>query len=172
MSTRSTDNTQQRFVQVIEEHRGLIYKVAHAYCYDGVEREDLVQEIILQLWKGYGRYDSTYKLTTWMYRIALNVAITHYRKHEVRTRHRVTGGEDQWVHVGAEEPAETDERVLMLRVFVQQLRKLDKSLMLLYLDEKSHGEIAEILDISVSNVGTRISRLKKQLKTYFNKIQP
>ncbi len=71
------------FLSVVETHKGILYKVANAYCKDAFDRQDLIQEILVQLWKSFERYDSQYKHSTWIYRIALNVAISFYRKDEM-----------------------------------------------------------------------------------------
>jgi RNA polymerase sigma factor (sigma-70 family) len=74
----------QTFLSVIESNKGIIYKVANSYCWDEENRKDLIQEIIVQLWLAFDKYDKNYKLSTWMYRIALNVSISFYRKQETR----------------------------------------------------------------------------------------
>ncbi|MGB3181746.1 MAG: RNA polymerase sigma factor [Cyclobacteriaceae bacterium] len=168
MSGTTPDSMQDRFVTVVECHRGIIYKVVHAYCHDHDDREDLAQEIIFQLWRSFEKYDSQYKLSTWMYRIALNVAISHHRKRTVRDRHHLPL-DVGLLQVSEEPPPDLGEEVKLLRQYIRELNRVNKSLMLLYLDGNSYQEIAEVLDISITNVGTRLNRLKKQLKEQLTK---
>lgn len=152
---------------LLEEHQNLIYKVVHSYCPDRQEQEDLIQEIMLQLIKGYERFDHRVKVTTWMYRVAFNVAISHYRKLQQRRKHLVAMPEKP-VQIAAESSLPSDERVQQLHTFISELEPLNRALMIMYLDGNSHAEIAQALGISVSNVGTKIGRIKKILKEKFN----
>ena len=156
---------------MLEGHKGILFKVANAYCRDAEDRKDLVQETIYQLWKAFDRYDGTSKHSTWIYRIALNVAISFYRKG--RAVHRATFPLDEGVlqvqEVVYDEAKE--EHLRLLQEFIAELRELDKAVMLLYLEERSHREIAEIMGISESNVGTKIGRIKRALSDKFSNIQ-
>ena len=131
------------------------------------DQKDLVQEIILQLWSSYGNYDPKYKYTTWAYRIALNVSITHYRKDVVRKKHTIPMSE-QLIESSPEESNAKTEDIQLLRTFIQELNELDRALMILYLDGNSHQEISSVLNISASNVGTKINRIKEKLKEKFD----
>lgn len=158
--------TTDEIVQLIGQHQALLYKVVHSYCPDRQEQEDLIQEIILQLIKAYPSFDHGVKVTTWMYQVAFNVAISHYRK--IRTRQKyVVAMPDQLVQIAAPEPTDMDDEVRQLRAFIQALDPLNKALMIMYLDGNSHAEIAAALGISVSNVGTKIGRIKKRLQQQF-----
>ncbi len=84
---------QDRFQTLVEEHKKILYKVCHSYCRNPGDRDDLAQEIIVQLWRSFGAFDERVRFSTWMYRIALNVAISFYRRESVRTRHVVSGNE-------------------------------------------------------------------------------
>jgi len=153
-------------IQLIEKHQNLIYKIVNSYCSDSHEQEDLTQEIILQLIKSYEKFDHQVKVTTWMYRVALNVAISHYRKIKNRQRYIVPMPE-KLVQVDATDDAGIDENLVRLRAFIQEFDPLNKAILIMYLDGNSHAEIAATMGISVSNVGTKISRLKQQLKQKF-----
>ena len=155
----------ETFLEVLEAHRGIIFKVCNSYCTNHEDRKDLGQEIILQLWKSYPSYKEAYKLSTWIYRIALNVSISYARKFRVRKRYPMLPLED-FIQISAEEDTPQEE-VLLLQAFIGQLDGLNKALMILYLDGYSHEEIASLLQISQSNVGTKIGRIKKQLKKQF-----
>lgn len=171
---KTSSKQEEQFVAILESHKKLVFKIANSYCSDPEERKDLIQEIVLQLWRAFPKYDSQKAaLTTWMYRIALNVAISFYRKETTRkgkTVHR----QEAIIELAEEEnqaAIETESNVQRLYQFINQLGKLDKALMILYLEGKSHQDIADILGISKSNVGTKISRNKQKLTQYFQTIK-
>jgi RNA polymerase sigma factor (sigma-70 family) len=153
------------FISVINANKGIIYKVARSYCKNSENRNDLVQEITIQLWKSFGSYNEQYELSTWIYRIALNVAISYYRKDKRTFSAPLT--ESIIALIQDEEPGDLEENVLLLYQFINELDGLNKALMLLYLDSKSHKEMAEVLGISESNVATKIGRIKENLKKKF-----
>ena len=159
----------KKFLELIEENKRIIFKICNSYCPNKDEREDLAQEIVYNLWKSFQSFNSNLKFSTWMYRIALNVAISFYRK-EKRLAPHVSISENLIV---LEENAnkETDNNLTLLLQFINELKEIDKSIMLLYLDDKSYKEIAEITGISESNVATKISRIKDRLKSNFQTIQ-
>jgi len=148
----------------ILENKGIILKICHLYCPDKQAREDLTQEIIYQLWKSAKNYDTERRFSTWMYRVALNVAISFYRE----GRRRVDGLPLSDLHLEIEDDrAGGDvykERALWLQGCVKELKEFDRALILLYFEEKSYKEIAEILGLSETNVATKISRIKERLK--------
>ena len=159
------------FLAIIQANRGIIYKVANAYCKDAENRKDLVQEIIVQLWKSFDNYSDRYQYSTWIYRIALNVAISFYRKDNRRKQLSSPLAEDIIQLADPGPPPETAENISFLQQFIGELKEVDKALMLLYLEEKSQKEIAEIIGISPTNVATRIGRIKKILKQKFSTIK-
>lgn len=161
---------QQAFLALIEQNKGIIFKICNSYCKDRADREDLAQEIIYQLWKSGNRFNTDYKFTTWMYRVALNTAISHYRK-EKKTAELISIDDHPLeIEDSVDTGHETQVQIAQLNQFIDQLKELDKALLLLYLEEKSHAEIAEIIGISVSNVSTRINRIKTTLKQNFSAI--
>lgn len=129
----NTTDREKRFLALMDKHKGILYKVSNAYCRDSEDRKDLIQEIMAQLWHAFDRYDSEYRFSIWMYRVALNVAIGFYRKETRRTRSisRLPG---QFVEniVGPEEGEASSQIVLLYRV-IDGLKRLDRALMLLYL---------------------------------------
>jgi RNA polymerase sigma factor (sigma-70 family) len=154
--------SETEFTKLIQEHQGLLIKVASVYTNTTLDREDLFQEIVYQLWKCFESFRGESKITTWMYRVGMNTAITHLKKSK---RYTVTAPLSEGVVMGM--PSEDviyEERLAMLHSYIQNLNQLEKGLMLLVLEGKSYGEIAEITGLSASNVGTRISRIKKKLK--------
>jgi RNA polymerase sigma factor (sigma-70 family) len=155
------------FLTVLEANKGIIFKVANAYCADTEGRKDLVQEITVQLWRSFDHYSGEYKYSTWIYRIALNVAISFYRKENRRKEVSNPLSEGLINLVDTDIVDESTMNLALLQQFIVELRELDRALMLLYLEEKSHKEIAEIVGISVTNVATKIGRIKKQLQQKF-----
>ena len=158
-----TQNIAEHFVQLIDQHQKLILKVASVYCSDSESRKDLSQEIILQLWRAFPKFDPKYKFSTWAYRIALNVAISNYRAKSTRqkTRNDFTKQGD-WMTWEATDWE--DEAIQQLYRCIGNLKPLDRALIVLYLEGHTGQETAEIMGITPSNVSTRISRIKQVLK--------
>lgn len=156
---------EDRFVELVEGHRGILFKVAGTYCRSEEDRRDLVQEMVVQLWRSFPRYDPSYRFSTWMYRVAMNVAISFHRSESRRTRDAVPLDEPM-LELAAPEPESDDIR--QLRRFIDGLDALNKALILLYLDGNSHDTIAEILGISTTNVATKIGRIKQRLRRDFD----
>ena len=154
-------------MQLIQSNKGILYKVCAVYCADRGDRQDLMQEMIYQLWRAAsaGKYDNTRKFSTYMYRIALNVAISFYRKAGRRGVRVSLDGEMQLAEDGPGD--ELQERVAFLHRFIAELGELDKALMILYLEERSYKEIAEVLGLTETNVATKLSRIKDRLKQRF-----
>lgn len=153
---------------LIRRHAGLIRKIAHAYCRNAADREDVVQEVAVRLWRSRDRYDARFRETTWVYRIALNVAISFHRRER---RHR-EGRVPVDVHeapIAAEPEASPGEDLALLFRCVDELGALDKALVLLHLDGNDHSSIADVLGISVSNVGTKLHRVKDKLRAAFER---
>jgi RNA polymerase sigma factor (sigma-70 family) len=160
------------FEKLIQEHKGLLYKVTNAYCKNEEDRKDLIQEIIVQLWKSFDKYDPQFKHSTWIYRIALNVSISFYRKEKRRTGIANPLSESLLKYCDTfEKNAEQETNINLLHTFIAELKELDRALMILYLEEKSHKEIAEITGITETNVATRIGRIKIILKQKFSLIK-
>lgn len=160
-------NNKEQFIGLIEEHKLIIYKICNSYCKNTSDRDDLVQEITYQLWKSFTHFNGSVKFSTWMYRVALNVAITFYRKSlkgnaiiELTEPHIELSEKD-------DNKAELEKNINHLQQFINELKELDKALMILYLEEKNYSEISEILGITETNVATKISRIKEKLKQRF-----
>ena len=154
-------NTQ--FRELLERHRGIVFKVANTYCRDPHDRADLAQEIATQLWRAFPRYDGARTFSTWMYRIALNVAISFRRSGGHHEQHLVSF--DAQLHDVAESDSEeSDDRVSALYRCIDALDPLNRALLLLYLEERSYREIADILGLSETNVATKLGRLKRRIR--------
>jgi RNA polymerase sigma factor (sigma-70 family) len=159
------ETLQSRFHDLLDRHEKIVFKVASTYCHHPEDRRDLAQEISLQLWLAFPRYDESRSFSTWMYRIALNVAISFARR---AGRREMQGLSREW-EVGDPEGSpedlhERDERVAALRDVIDRLDGLNRAILLLYLEEHSYREIAEVLGITETNVATKISRLKGRIR--------
>lgn len=141
------------------------------YCKDTEDRKDLVQEIILKLWGSFDSYNKQFKHSTWIYRISLNAAISFYRKEKVRKKITAPFYEGIFNIADFAGNKQTEQSTLFLNQFISELKELDKALMLLYLEEKSQKEIAEIMGITETNVATKIGRLKIILKNKFAQVE-
>ena len=169
MALNAVEIRREQFSRLLEGHRKIVFKVANSYARLADDRADLGQEISAQLWRAFPGYDETRSFSTWMYRIALNVAISHLRNAERRATYTqpLESAHEAAVVTGISEP---DERVRALEAFMARLDPLNRALLLLVLEERSYREIAEILGLSETNVATRISRLKQRIRndTSFN----
>jgi RNA polymerase sigma factor (sigma-70 family) len=165
---------QEHFIRQIEANKGIIFKISRSFCRNRADQEDLQQEILFRLWKGLPRYDPAWSFTTWMYRVALNVAISWQRQAK-RTADTVPFSETHGEAAGGGYPLgdvpssaypleDQHSLMVLLQKHVAALKELEKALMLLYFEEKSYREIAEIMGITETNVATKVSRIKEKLK--------
>jgi RNA polymerase sigma-70 factor (ECF subfamily) len=168
LTAAMTTDARREFGDLLERHRGIVLKVAGSYAASPDDRADLAQDIAAQLWRAWPSYEPHRPVTTWMYRIALNVAISHLRGRSLRDRHHVPledGLDDIAGDARGDDAHAADQQVRLLREVIARLPPMDRALMLLYLDERGHREIAEILGIGESNVATKISRLKQRIRS-------
>lgn len=152
-----------RFIKVIKENEGLIFKVATLYTNSLQDKEDLYQEIVFQLWKSFDSFNEQSKLSTWMYRVAMNTAIYNLKgaKRQVNT---ISVDTETERYADVMDNSE-EERLRLLYESIQTLNLLERGIILLYLEGKNHQEIAEIIGVTTSNVGTKILRIKEKLKS-------
>jgi RNA polymerase sigma-70 factor (ECF subfamily) len=153
---------QATFQALLEEHKKILYKVCNSYCRNRDDREDLAQEIAVQLWRSFSSFDSRARFSTWMYRIALNVAISFYRRENTRARYVLS--DDALLLNAVDETANEPAAMQALYQFIERLDALNRALILLYLDGHNYREIADIVGITETNVATKISRLKQKLE--------
>jgi RNA polymerase sigma-70 factor (ECF subfamily) len=159
-----TDKRQKdQFLDILEKNIGIIIKIARAYSKTLHDKEDLINDITLELWKSFGQFKGDSKISTWIYRIALNTSMNYKRKRE---KDRLLFLDDfkqienlSWL---IEQPDSSHSEILYQ--CIDELNQLNKAIILLYLDGNSHDEISDITGISKTNVGTRISRIKEQIK--------
>ena len=158
---------QQEFVKLIKENEGVIFKVTLVYTFNEEDQKDLYQEIVYQLWKSYNSFRGDAKISTWMYRIALNTAITNLKK-EKRKGNRVSIDVSLLSKIDQTDTL-IDDRIKILYSHIKGLNTIEKGIVLLYLEGKSYDEISTITGFSSTNVGTRLNRIKNKLKSQIKK---
>ena len=155
--------TRQRdFINLIRKHEGIIYKITRVYVDREEDQQDLYQEIVYQLWKSFDSFRSDAKWSTWMYRVALNTAISFLKRDKSKLK-KVSSEHLDNFKMEPFDPV-MEERIEWLYKSIQKLSVVEKGIILLYLEGKSHEEISNITGFTTSNVGTRISRIKEKLK--------
>jgi len=158
---------QKDFKHIIDTHYGILYKIGRAYTDNEADLDDLFQEMLIQLWKAFPSFKGQAKLSTWIYRVVLNTALTFKRNQKRQVR---TTTVDQSLHAIAYETSNYEEleqertdRANLLYSCINQLKKDDRAIILLHLEENTYEEIAEIIGIEANNVGVKIYRIKKRL---------
>ncbi len=156
--------TEKSYLQKVENHKGIIWKVVNLYADDLEDRKDLYQEIVYQSWSAYERFEGNAKFSTWLYRISLNVALTY-----LKTKKRVTQIKETVVIETSFQPPELSERADFLYRAIKQLQEIDRSIIMLHLDGFDNTEISEITGLSKGNTNVKIHRIKQQLSLILNK---
>ncbi len=154
-------SAEKTFLDLIQSHRGAILKVCYLYEDNSENRQDLYQEILLQLWRSFPTFRGDSSAGTWIYRVAFNTAVTVFRSNSKKTRVASFDLSEEELSHWPEQ--ETEDLSQSLFRAIGQLNGLDKALVLLYLEDKSYQEMAEISGLSVSNVGVRLNRIKQKL---------
>jgi RNA polymerase sigma-70 factor (ECF subfamily) len=169
-ATRTTDRDeiartlQERFELDLAGHRGIVFKIANIYCRNTEDQRDLAQEIHTQLWRSYPSYDARRTFSTWMYQVALNVAISHRRRSSYRDRHLTSIDDAAMAAIPDPASFEPDDRVRELHRVIGQLDDFDRALVVLYLEGRTYRESAEVLGITETNVATKLNRIKERLR--------
>lgn len=163
----NTDFLEREFLNLVMESQGIIHKVCNVYCQDQEDRKDLFQEILIQLWKSYASFQGKSKFSTWMYRVSLNVALQYVRKE--RNKPQETGLSSALKNLQDLERDEgLEEDLKKLYGAISQLNNVEKAIIMLYLEEKSNDEIAEIIGISQNYVRVRMNRSKEKIRKLLN----
>jgi len=152
-----------RFLELVEKNQDIIHKTCRLYAGNCEDREDLAQEIVCQLWKSFRNFRGHSKFSTWMYKIAINTALLSLRRNRSRDRARSLSEPHARATTGSEDH-EGQEAVVRLYAAISQLRELDRAIILLYLEQLSYREIAEVIGLSESNVSVKLVRIKKTLR--------
>lgn len=154
---------QEAFIRLMNEHRGILHKVCRLYCFTDIDRQDLFQEIIIQLWRSYPSFRGEAKFSTWLYRIALNTAISDLRKQQ----RRITPTDPGQLPTELQDiqySREKEEQLQLLYEAIGRLTEVEKALTMLYLEDKSYQEMEEILGISQNNLRVKMNRIKEKLR--------
>ena len=150
------------FVELIHEHQGILHRVCWIYALDTADRQDLFQDMVMQLWRSFASFRGESSFSTWMYRVALNTALMHRRKNS-RTI-QLESSVDEEVASSRPGDAQLEEDVELLYRSIQELPQLDRAIILLYLEQRGYDEIAEITGLTRTNVSVRIVRAKDRLR--------
>ena len=154
--------TQEEFVRQVQANQGIIQKICRLYGQTRPDREDLFQEIIVQLWKAVPKFQEQSRFSTWLYRVALNTAISDFRKK--RRALPVIQTEVASLEIESELIDDKDERLKTLYAAISQLQEIDKAVVMLYLEDKSYDEMEDIVGISASTLRVRMNRIKEKLR--------
>jgi RNA polymerase sigma-70 factor (ECF subfamily) len=146
------------FLEIVTENQALIYKVCHLYADNAADVEDLFQEIVVNLWQAYPSFDGRSKVTTWMYRVALNTAVTQLRRHKRQPLQQPLD------NTMSQSVPLQDEQSTQLYRAIKQLNRVEKALIALYLDGYGYAEIAETMGMTENNVGVRLNRIREKLR--------
>jgi RNA polymerase sigma-70 factor (ECF subfamily) len=160
-------HTEQEFLQQVEANRAMIHKVCHIYCHHPADRDDLFQEIVIQLWKAWPGFRRESRFTTWLYRIALNTAISGLRRNRAPTVYLEPALLPDQLKDDSDHP-EKEEKLGKLYAAIRQLSELDRAMVMLYLDEKSYEEMEDILGINQNNLRVKMNRAKEKLRKLIN----
>ena len=151
---------EKEFESQIRDHQALIYKVCRMYAYSTEDRQDLFQEIVIHLWKSYPNFKGLSKFSTWMYRVAINTAITILR----RKKDFITSYEPEHLPHVADEKSSDDEQWNQLQEAIARLNEIEKAIVMLYMEDRSYDEMEDILGIPQGNLRVKMSRIKDKLR--------
>jgi RNA polymerase sigma-70 factor (ECF subfamily) len=166
--TADTAASLPRFDVLLQQHKGIVLKIAASWCEHPADRADLAQDIALQLWRAWPTWDASRPFATWMYRIALNVAISHKRRSGSRPAHDAIDDEHTHIAGAADVDAEARDQLEHLQRAMRALGPLDRALLLLHLDGNDHATAGDVLGISAGNVATRLTRIRERLRQLAN----
>jgi RNA polymerase sigma-70 factor, ECF subfamily len=156
-------NLQDDFIQLVNDNRGILYKICRMYGDTGPDRQDLFQEIVIQLWRSYPSFRGDAKFGTWLYRIALNTAISDLRRQR-RHIHTTDPGDLPTQLQDIQYSTEKEEQLRSLYAAINRLTEVEKALTMLYLEDKSYTEMEEILGIPQNNLRVKMNRIKEKLR--------
>jgi RNA polymerase sigma-70 factor, ECF subfamily len=152
---------EEEFVELINSHRGILHKICNIYFISNPNKEDYYQEILIRLWKSYPSFKNQSAFSTWLYRVALNTAIDIIRKQNLQPRHTELS-KNEYNIPEHEQDIESDKKIILYQA-ISYLSDVEKAIILLYLEDYSYKEIAEIIGISETNTGVKINRIKNQI---------
>jgi len=162
--------SEKEFLHQLNEHQKIIHKVCNLYMQLPEDKEDLFQEVTLQAWKAYHKFRGDAKFSTWLYRVALNTAITFFRK-EKRQSFIDSVAEIPDQHISTENKL-IEEQTKAMYAAIGELSRIDKAIVMLYLEDYSYAEISDIIGITANNIAVKMNRIKTKLREVsFKKIQ-
>ena len=162
MAKRLSEEAEQGFLEVLGRHEQLINKVVRIYAVNPEDRRDLFQEIVYQLWRSYGSFKGESRVGTWLYRVALNTAITSLRKGKKTQQVELA---DQFIPTSDSfATPDRSEQVERLYSAIRSLGEVDRALVMLYLEDISYKQIAEVLGMTEDNVGVKLNRIRTKLR--------
>lgn len=165
----STKELKEEFISNIEKHQGIIYKVSRMYCDNTESRQDLFQDILVQLWQSYPSFNHKSKFSTWLYRVALNTAIAQFRKDKKNNEDAIP---EVPINVAEDETyKEKEGRRELVQRAISKLSKAEKAIIILYMDDYTYEEIADIAGITMSNVGVKINRIKAKVQKILKELE-
>ena len=164
-----SNQREKYFSELAEQNQGIIHKVCSMYCEKESDRQDLFQDILIQWWRAFPSFKGQSKFSTWAYRVAINqrekiTAISNYRKSKRRLDFQSLDTAALQIPDYKSQSAEYEERSRMLHLAIKQLSKIEKAIIMLYLEDHSYEEISKIIGITKTNVGVKINRIKTKLK--------
>lgn len=161
---RMKETAEKEFLSVLEQYISIIVKIVNVYAYNSQDRKDLMSDIVFELWKSYPKFRGDARISTWLYRVALNIALKTKRKRDSNkllfVEELLTFDSGAFINT-----LDNNSTISLLYKCIEELNPINKAIILLYLDDKSNEEIAEITGLSRTNVSTRLSRIREQLKT-------
>jgi RNA polymerase sigma-70 factor, ECF subfamily len=152
---------EKEFIELIKNHQGILHKICNIYFIRNPYKEDYYQEILIRLWKSYPSFKNQSSFSTWLYRVALNTAIDIIRKQNLQPKHTELSKIEYDILVN-DHNIESEKKDLLYQA-INHLSDVEKAIIILYLEDYSYKEIAEIIGISESNTGVKINRIKNQL---------
>ncbi len=161
---KTQKSTKEVFSDLIRKYQGIIHKITYLYADNNSDREDLFQEICLQLWKSYSNFREESQFSTWLYRVALNTAINNIRKK--KTSIHFESAKD--IDFAVNESSTEKEQVNSLYNAISKLNRIDKAIIILWLEEKNYCEIASIIGTTKSNISVKLVRIKRKLEEMVN----
>lgn len=162
----------EEFIEIVDKHKGILFKICHIYTSSVEDCKDLEQEIVVQLWQSIDRFDGRVKLSTWIYKVALNRAILYFKRESRRRVSHVNVDSTiltlTTIPDSGEYNRDVDRQIEQLYAIIGEMSKIDKAVILLFLDGYKYREISDLIELSESNVATKISRIKQSIKRSMN----
>ena len=159
-------DAERSFLKLVRENEARLWKICRVYARDAEARTELYQDMLVQLWRALPSFAGGSQASTWVYRVALNTALTHVRRQATARRRETPLDEHEHLEADAswtDERMDREQRLERLYAAIDQLNTIDRMLVTMYLDERSYREMAEVLGISESSVGVKLHRIRKQL---------